>query len=155
MALKKLGHIVLKVRDLDRSKAFYTDVVGLRVTGRLPGRMVFFSVPGNEDSHDLALWRVGPDAAAPETRQVGLFHVAWQVERPEDLEPLYRHLLDKGVKIHGTMDHGANLSLYFEDPDGNMLEFTYERPRETWPSDRNPFAGREPLPFDHATRAPR
>ncbi len=147
MPLKKLGHVVLKVRDLVRSEAFYTGVVGLRVTGRLPGRMVFFSVPGNEDSHDLAVWKVGADAAGPQPTQVGLFHVAWQVDRPEDLEPLYRHLLANGVSVHGTMDHGANQSIYFEDPDGNMLEFTYERPRAAWPSEDNPFAGRDPLPF--------
>ncbi len=155
MALKKLGHVVLKVRDLDRSEAFYTGVVGLRVTGCLPGRMVFFGVPGNEDSHDLALWKVGPDAAAAEPKQVGLFHVAWQVERPEDLEPLYRHLLAMGVAVQGTMDHGANLSIYFEDPDGNMLEFTYEQPRQAWPPGQNPFAGREPLPFEDAGRTRR
>jgi catechol-2,3-dioxygenase len=147
MGLKKLGHVVLKVRDLGRSETFYTEVVGLRVTGRLQGRMVFFGVPGNEDSHDLAVWQVGPDAAGAQPRQVGLFHVAWQVERPEDLEPLYRHLLAKGVTGHGTQDHGANESVYFEDPDGNMLEFTYERPRAAWPSGQNPFAGRDPLPF--------
>jgi catechol-2,3-dioxygenase len=147
MPLKKLGHVVLKVRDLERSEAFYTRVVGLRVTGRLPGRMVFFGVPGNEDSHDLAIWTVGPDAAGPEPGQVGLFHVAWQVERPEDLEPLYRHLLAEGATVHGTMDHGANQSIYFEDPDGNMLEYTYERPPAAWPDDGNPFAGRDPLPF--------
>jgi catechol-2,3-dioxygenase len=50
------------------------------------------------------------------------------------------------------MDHGANLSVYFEDPDGHMLEVTYEKPRETWPPGRNPFAGREPLPFQTARR---
>lgn len=155
MALKKLGHVVLKVRDLDRSEAFYTEVVGLRVTGRLPGRMVFFSVPGNEDSHDLALWRVGPDAAAALPEQVGLFHVAWQVERPDELAPFYERLRATGVRVQGTMDHGANLSVYFEDPDGNMLEVTYERPRPTWPADRNPFAGRDPLPFEHADPTPR
>jgi catechol-2,3-dioxygenase len=148
MALKKLGHVVLKVRDLVRSEAFYTGVVGLRVTGRMDGRMVFFSVPGNEDSHDLAIWKVGADAAPAAAKQVGLFHVAWQVERAEDLEPLYRELLAKGVKVHGTTDHGVNLSIYFEDPDGNMLEFTYEQPRAAWPADRNPFAGRDPLPFE-------
>jgi catechol-2,3-dioxygenase len=147
MPLKKLGHVVLKVRDLDRSEAFYTGVVGLTVTGRMPGRMVFFAVPGNEDSHDLAIWKVGPDAAGPQARQVGLFHVAWQVERAEDLEPLYRMLLARGVPVHGTMDHGANESIYFEDPDGNMLELTYERPRAAWPAGQNPFAGRDPLPF--------
>ncbi len=153
MGLKKLGHVVLKVRDLDRAEAFYTDVVGLRVTGRLPGRMVFFSVPGNGDSHDLAVWKVGADAAPQVPKQVGLFHVAWQVDRPEDLETLYRHLEAKGVTLHGTMNHGANLSVYFEDPDGHMLEFTYEQGREAWPAGRNPFAGRDPLPFDQGAAA--
>jgi catechol-2,3-dioxygenase len=153
MALKKLGHVVLKVRDLERTEAFYTGVLGLRVTGRLPGRMVFFSVPGNEDSHDLGVWKVGPDARPQEARQVGLFHVAWQVERLEDLERSYRELVAQGVRIHGTTDHGANLSVYFEDPDGHVLELTYERPRETWPVGQNPFAGRDPLPF--ATSAAR
>ncbi len=155
MPLKKLGHVVLKVRDLERSEAFYTDVVGLRVTGRLPGRMVFFTVPGNDDSHDLALWKVGAAAAPAGKNQVGLFHVAWQVERPGDLRTLYQELEAKGVPIHGTMDHGANLSVYFEDPDGHMLEFTYEQPREAWPADRNPFAGRTPLPFSAAGASPR
>lgn len=153
MALSRLGHVVLKVRDLERSEAFYTEVVGLRVTGRLPGRMVFFTVPQNEEaSHDFAIWRAGPEAAAPDPGAVGLLHVAWQVERPEDLEALYRHLQARGVPIRGTMDHGTNLSVYFEDPDGHTLEFTYERPREAWPAGRNPFQGRDPLPFDAARR---
>lgn len=152
MTLKKLGHVVLKVRDLERSEAFYTGVLGLVVTGRLPGRMVFFAVPGNTDSHDLGLWKVGPEAAPQAPAQVGLFHVAWQVDRPEDLEAFHRSLVTQGVPVRGTTDHGANLSVYFEDPDGNMLEVTYEKPRETWPPDQNPFAGREPLRFRAAPR---
>ena len=152
MALKKLGHVVLKVRDLDRSEAFYTSVLGLAVTGRLPGRMVFFAVPGNTDSHDLGLWKVGPDAAPAASKQVGLFHVAWQVEREEDLGAFHASLVAHGVPVRLTMDHGANLSVYFDDPDGNMLEVTYEKPRETWPPDQNPFAGREPLRFRAAPR---
>ena len=152
MTLKKLGHVVLKVRDLDRAEAFYTGVLGLVVTGRLPGRMVFFAVPGNPDSHDLGLFKVGADAAPQAPKQVGLFHVAWQVERAEDLEAFHGTLIAAGVPVRLTMDHGANLSVYFEDPDGHMLEVTYEKPRETWPPDRNPFAGREPLPFQAARR---
>ena len=101
----------------------------------------------NEDSHDMALFRVGPEAGRPARDQVGLFHVAWQVDRPEDLEALHAHLRAKGVPISATTDHGANLSVYFEDPDGNQLELTYERPRAEWPAGQNPFAGRAPLPF--------
>jgi len=152
MGLKKLGHVVLKVRDLDRSEAFYTDVLGLVVTGRMPGRMVFFAVPGSSDSHDLGLWKVGPDAAPQTSRQVGLFHVAWQVEWEEDLRAFHDRLVAQRVPVRSTIYHGANLSVYFEDPDGHMLEVTYEKPRETWPRGRNPFAGREPLSFDAARR---
>ena len=152
MALKKLGHVVLKVRDLDRSEAFYTGVLGLVVTGRMPGRMVFFAVPGSPDSHDLGLWKVGPDAAPPVSSQVGLFHVAWQVEREDDLRAFHDSLVARGVPVRSAMDHGANLSVYFEDPDGHMLEVTYEKPRETWPAGRNPFAGRDPLSFDTVRR---
>ena len=152
MGLKKLGHVVLKVRDLDRSEAFYTGVLGLAVTGRMSGRMVFFAVPGSSDSHDLGLWKVGPDAAPQASRQVGLFHVAWQVEREEDLRAFHDRLVAQGVPVRSTMDHGANLSVYFEDPDGHMLEVTYEKPREAWPPGRNPFDGREPLSFDAARR---
>jgi catechol-2,3-dioxygenase len=147
MALTKLGHVVLKVRDLDRSEAFYTGVLGLAVTGRLPGQMVFFAVPGNADSHDLGLFKVGADAASQARKQIGLLHVAWQVERAEDLEAFHDALVARGVPVRATMDHGANLSVYFEDPDGHTLEVTYEKPRDTWPEGRNPFAGREPLPF--------
>lgn len=152
MTLKKLGHVVLKVRDLERSEAFYTGVLGLTVTGRMPGRMVFFAVPGSADSHDLGLWWVGPDAAPQGPKQVGLFHVAWQVEREEDLRAFHDSLVARGVPVRSTMDHGANLSVYFEDPDGHMLEVTYEKPRETWPAGQNPFAGRAPLSFQAARR---
>ena len=152
MALKKLGHWVLKVRDLLRSDGFYTSVLGLEVTGRLPGRMVFFAVPGNSDSHDLALWKVGAHAVPAVPKQVGLFHVAWQVEREEDLRTFRDSLVARGGPVQLTMDHGANLSVYFEDPDGNSLEVTYEKPRETWPPDQNPFAGRDPLRFQTAPR---
>ena len=152
MGLKKLGHVVLKVRDLDRSEAFYTGVLGLAVTGRMPG------VDGLlRGARQLRLPRPrplegGPDATPQASRQVGLFHVAWQVEREEDLRAFHDRLGAQGVPVRSTMEHGANLSAYFEDPDGHMLEVTYEKPRETWPPGRNPFDGREPLSFDAARR---
>ena len=152
MALKKLGHVVLKVRDLDRSEAFYTGVLGLAVTGRLPGRMVFFSVPGNTDSHDLGLWKVGPDAAPQARPRWDCSTSPGRWSASEDLEAFHDSLAARGVAVRATMDHGANLSVYFEDPDGHMLEVTYEKPRETWPPGQNPFAGREPLPFQAARR---
>ena len=153
MALKKLGHVVLKVRDLERSEAFYT---------RRPRSRRDRPAPGPDGlllgarQHRLARSRpleggTGRGSSGADA-QVGLFHVAWQVERVEDLQAFHDSLVARGVAVRATMDHGANLSVYFEDPDGHMLEVTYEKPRETWPPGQNPFAGREPLPFQAARR---
>jgi catechol-2,3-dioxygenase len=106
MGLKKRGHVVLKVRDPERAEVVYSQVLGLADTGRLPGRMVFFRVPGHEDSHDLRVWKVAAEARPPEATQVGLFHVAWQVEWPEELEDRYRDLVARGVRVLGTGEHG-------------------------------------------------
>jgi catechol-2,3-dioxygenase len=84
MALKKLGHVVLKVRDLDRSEAFYTSVLGLAVTGG--SRVAWCScVPGTRTRTTSASGRSGRTRLRAASKQVGLFHVAWQVEREEDL----------------------------------------------------------------------
>ena len=142
---KKLAHIVLRVRDLERSKVFYSEVLGLRHTGEIPGVMAFLSA--GEDSHDLALLRLGPEAPGPDPQRVGLYHFAYAVERPEDLEEAYRHLKEKGVPIVGSADHGVSMGIYFRDPDGNEIELTYDRPPEEWPKEGNPFAGTRPLGF--------
>ena len=144
----KLGHIVLRVRDLERSEQFYTEVLGLRKTGGIPGVMSFFTTQGNPDSHDLALMRVGPNAPDPDPRGVGLYHFAYQVESEEALAEAYRTLKDAGVPIVGTGDHGVSKGIYLLDPDGIEIEITYELPQEAWPKDGDPFAaGTKPLVF--------
>lgn len=142
----KLGHIVIKVRDLERSRRFYTDVMGLRQTGVIEQRMAFFAA-GN-DSHDLAIMAIGEEAPGPEGGRVGLNHFAYQVENESDLRDWYAHLQAHDVRIVGTTDHGVAKGIYFLDPDGNQLEVTYEVPLSEWPADRNPFAGDEPLKLD-------
>jgi len=84
---KQLGHLVLRVRDLDRSEAFYTDVLGLEVTGRIPNTMVFMRALG-ESSHELVLTSVGSDAPGPEQDRVGLYHFAWEMDSFQDLKVL-------------------------------------------------------------------
>ena len=153
MALKKLGHVVLKVRDLDRSEAFYTSVLGLAVTGRLPGRMVFFAVPGNTDSHDLGLWKAGPDAA-PQVIEAGRAVPRRVAGRARGGPPGVPRLA-RGPRDSGAIDHGPRrepLRVLRGSRTGNMLEVTYEKPREAWPPGLNPFAGREPLRFQAAPR---
>ena len=112
-----LGHVHLKVRDVERSIAFYTDVFDLAV-GDHSGRFAFLTF--GEHHHDIALQDVGPDAPAP-GRGVGLYHAAIEVESREDLEAVYTTLRERGVAV-SPIDHGISKALYFEDPDGNGLE---------------------------------
>ena len=141
---KQLGHIVLRVRDLDRSERFYSEVLDLRVTTKRPGAMVFLTA-GDEASHELALMSVGLDAPGPEPDRVGLYHFAWEMESFEDLRKMYAELKEKRVEIGGIGDHGISLGVYFFDPDGNEIEAFYELPKDQWPEEGNLFAGHFPL----------
>jgi catechol 2,3-dioxygenase len=136
----KLGHIVLRVRDLARSEQFYTEVLGLRKTGGIAGMMSFFTTQSNDDSHDLALMQIGPNAPDPNSQAVGLYHFAYQVESEEALAEAYRTLNEANVPIIGTGDHGVSKGIYILDPDGIEIEITYEVPRERWPAGADPFA---------------
>ena len=143
---RRLGHLVLRVRDLDRAESFYIDVLGLDVTSRLAGRMVFMSASG-EASHELALMSVGPGAPGPEEGRVGLYHFAWEMDSFEDLRRMYRGLQDKGVELGGIGDHGISMGVYFFDPDGNEIEVFYELPREQWP-EGDIFRGSFPMSLE-------
>lgn len=126
-----IGHAVLKVRDLDRSEAFYRDVLGLQVCGHLENRMVFFTA--GESHHDLAIMRVGPDAPDADPAAVGLAHVAFRIgDSYDQLKQAAEELRARGVEIERSADHRASLSVYFRDPDGNQIEFYVDQPRETW-----------------------
>jgi catechol-2,3-dioxygenase len=144
----KLGHLVLRVRDLARSERFYLDVLGLHKTGEIPGVMAFFSTQSNPDSHDLALMQLGPDAPAPDPQRVGLYHFAYQVADEAALAEAYRALREAKVPVVGTADHGVSKGIYLLDPDGIEIEITCEVPPERWPKDANAFAGSRPLIFD-------
>ncbi len=136
---RQLGHVVLRVRDVERSKSFYTDVLGLDVTFESPGAMVFMSA--GEASHELAVMRLGPDAPGPDSGRVGLYHFAWEMESFEDLKRLKRELDEKSVPVVGIGDHGIGMGVYFLDPDGNEIEAFYELPKDQWPSDVDIFGG--------------
>src|SRR6266540_6330027 len=112
-----VGHVVLKVRDLDRSVAFYQDALGFRKVGEIGGRMAFFTATG-QNHHDLAVMAVGPNAPAPDPYGVGLYHVAIRLESEEDVREAYRVLAGAGADIVGSSDHGVSKSLYIRDPDG-------------------------------------
>ena len=112
-----LGHVHLKVSDVDRSVAFYTDVFELAVTER-HGRYAFLSF--GHHHHDVALQEVGPDAPG-QSAGVSLYHAAFEVADDDELAALHERVTDRGVDV-SPVDHGISRALYFEDPDGNGPE---------------------------------
>lgn len=141
---KRLGHLVLRVRDVSRSEKFYTRTLGLEVVSREFG-MVFLRASASR-SHELALAPL-KEGISSSPSQGGLSHFAWQMESFDDLRNIYRHLKQEGVEIAGKGDHGISTGVYFLDPDGNRIEVFYELPQESWPSDRL-FTGEFPLSLD-------
>lgn len=126
----RIGHVVLKVRDLDRSIAFYRDLLGFTVSGEMSNVMIFLTATG-ENHHDLALLRVGDQAPSPLPTAVGLYHVAIQLADMDALRQAHAALSERGM-LRGAADHGVSRSLYTADPDGNEIELFCDAPREEW-----------------------
>jgi catechol 2,3-dioxygenase len=122
---RKVGHVVLKVRDLARAEQFYTEVLGFEVVTRLNRpRGVFFSL--GTQHHDIAVLEIPADAEPVKENQVGLHHVALQVGSFAELRECYRTLKAHNVRITATIDHLITKSIYFVDPEGNGFELYYD-----------------------------
>ena len=118
---RRLGHVVLRVRDLQRSEEFYTQVLGLEVHGRAGDSMVFFR--SNEDvDHDLAIAKIADDAPGPESTRAGLYHIAYELGSLDEVKEAYRLIQEMGVTVAGYGDHGDTKGLYILDPDGIEIE---------------------------------
>jgi len=122
----KLGHVHLKVRDLQRSVDFYRRHLGLQITEQVGGAFAFLSAGAMH--HELALQEVGPQAAAPGRGDVGLYHVAFEVADRQELGQVYRGLRQQGIPVH-AVDHRISWALYCTDPDGNGLEIYWDTRR--------------------------
>lgn len=133
----RLTHLALRVRDLNRAVAFYTEVLGLTLKNRAGERAAFLTARG-ETSHDLALFALGDDAPGPEDRRVGMYHMAWAMASFDDLQALYDHIVTTDTVIAGFSDSETMVSVSFFDPDGNEIEALYELPLEQWPAQRTP-----------------
>ena len=121
MAVRRMNHAVLYVRDAERTFAFYRDVLGFRLVGEMPGAK-FLQAPDSTNDHDLALFTIGEAAGSSTAGRstVGLYHIAWEVQTLADLHEIAGRLADAGALI-GASDHSTTKALYARDPDG--LEF--------------------------------
>jgi len=139
MQVKELGHAVLYVRDLERSRHFYRDVLGFAEIGNTPPGMpaAAFNSSSGRTHHELLLIEVGPDAAPiPQGRHVGLYHLGLKVgDTDDELRAALAELEANGVTVVGASDHTVTHSLYIEDPDGNELELYIDVQPEIWHED--------------------
>jgi len=145
---RKLGHVVLKVRDAVKSKEFYTRTLGLQVahegvhSGR---RMVFLSL--GREHHELALFQLAT-GEAPEATQPGMHHMAWQLGSPEELRAAYGELKTMGVPIESANEHNATRSIHFFDPDGNRVELYCDMVENGFETLRTLGSRRDPLDLE-------
>ena len=133
MAIHRLNHAVLYVRDVERSVTFYRDVLGFEAITEMAALRgaAFLRAPASTNDHDLGLFQIGPDAAdSPAGRgAVGLYHLAWEVDTLADLQELAGRLADAGALV-GASDHGTTKSLYGQDPDGLEFEIAWIVPAD-------------------------
>jgi catechol-2,3-dioxygenase len=146
MAINRLNHAVLYVRDADRSARFYEDVLGFRRIEAYEVPIgVFLRAEGSTNDHDLALFTIG-DSAGPSPAgrtTVGLYHLAWEVDTLGDLQRLSAKLSEAGALV-GATDHGTTRAVYGKDPDGIEFELTWIIPRDLL-SDADPTGAMKPL----------
>lgn len=133
MPITRLNHAVVFVRDVERSVAFYTDVLGFRVVPMAPEGFdaAFLQAPGSDNDHDLGLFGVGTHAQPSQAGRgtVGLYHLAWEIDTLAELERLHEVLADAGALV-GASDHGTTKSVYGRDPDGLEFELAWIVPAD-------------------------
>jgi catechol 2,3-dioxygenase len=128
----RIGHVHLKVSDLERALRFYRDVLGFEVTQQIGNSAAFLSAGGYHHHIGLNTWEsAGGSAPAPGT--TGLYHLAIVYPTRAELGDALRRLMEAGVPLDGASDHGVSEALYMRDPDGNGVELYWDRPREEWP----------------------
>jgi catechol 2,3-dioxygenase-like lactoylglutathione lyase family enzyme len=134
MGITRLNHAVLFVSEIERSVAFYTDVLGFRRIDMTPegfAEAAFLQAPGSTNDHDLGLFAIGgnagPSGAGRTT--VGLYHLAWEIDTLTEMRQLAASLADNGA-LTGSSDHGTTKSLYGKDPDGLEFEIAWIVPAD-------------------------
>ena len=127
-----IGHVHLKVADIDRSLAFWRDVLGFEVQEQLGDHAAFLSAGGYHHHIGLNTWesKAGP---SPPRGTTGLYHVAIRYPTRRALAGALAAVVRDGIPLQGASDHGVSEAIYLADPDGNGVELTWDRPRDEWP----------------------
>ena len=128
-----IGHVHLKVANIDRALAFYCDVLGFELTTRFGDSAAFISAGGYHHHLGLNTWESKDGSPAPRGT-TGLYHTAIRYPDRKTLADALRRVLDAGIPIEGASDHGVSEAIYLRDPDGNGVELYRDRPREEWPT---------------------
>jgi len=128
-----IGHVHLKVADLDRAVRFYTDVLGFELQERMGEDAAFLSAGGYHHHIGLNTWE-SRGGSPPPPGTTGLFHFAIRLPDRPALARTLKRVLEAGISV-GASDHGVSEAIYFDDPDGNGIEIYRDRPKEEWPRD--------------------
>ena len=130
----RIGHVHLKVADLDRAIGFYHGVLGFAVTQRMGDQAAFLSAGGYHHHIGLNTWE-SAGGSPPPPGTTGLYHVAILYPTRRDLADALQRLIHAGIPLTGASDHGVSEALYLDDPDGNGVELYWDRPQADWPKD--------------------
>ncbi len=128
----RVGHVHLKVADLEQSLAFWRDVLGFEVTQRMGQQAAFLSAGGYHHHLGLNTWE-SAGGAPPAAGTTGLYHAAFLYPTRAALADALKRVLHAGIALDGAADHGVSEALYLRDPDGNGVELYWDRPEEQWP----------------------
>lgn len=132
----RIGHVHLKVADLDRALWFYHEVLGFEIIQRFGNSAAFVSAGGYHHHIGLNTWE-SEGGQPPAAGTTGLYHLAIVYPTRAELGKALQRLLNAGVPIHGASDHGVSEAIYLADPDSNGVELYWDRPKEEWPLDAN------------------
>ena len=130
----RIGHVHLKVAHLDRSLAFYVDVLGFTIMQQYGTQAAFISAGGYHHHIGLNTWYSKDSEPAP-AKYPGLFHTAILYQTRKDLAIAFKQLIDANYPLTGASNHGVSEALYLDDPDGNGVELYWDKPQNTWPFD--------------------
>jgi catechol 2,3-dioxygenase len=135
-AQTRIGHVHLKVADIERSLQFYRDLLGFEITQRYGESAVFISAGGYHHHIALNTW-YSKNGNPPPANATGLFHTAILYPTKKDLASIAKRLIDAKYPLTGASNHGVSLAIYLNDPDNNGVELCWDLPKENWPIDAN------------------